>query len=305
MPAYDEFDSNKPDGSVGTGATFAADLLKNLRSGARDHGLIGRIKGFLFSRTQGTGPDVARPQFIYMMNDTLSIGFRMEFTWGGGAVTRPTNVEWRWASGADYNANPALATWTLIGAQANTFDSGDNITATTNSSGFFTLLLEVWAKVLGLGSNFNAHVAGTGTAVHGLGSMSTQAANNVAITGGTVNNADVGTTTRAKGNFTRVVEDRLVANPALNAGVTLDVNVYGGAFITNNGNNTITLQNGQGNSLHGVLVYVSNLDQSTFAAASSISWGLGGKPACNGGAEVALSTYNGSDWLAKVTWRSV
>jgi len=58
----------------------------------------------------------------------------------------------------------------------------------------------------------NATIAIANTAVSGLGTMSTQDANNVAITGGTINNATVGATTAAAVTATTLTATTLIVN---------------------------------------------------------------------------------------------
>lgn len=197
-PAYTELDSNAPDGTTAPG-TYTSKDLANVRA-LRDMAIAGRASGFIQSRTTGTGPDAARPQRITWLNATLTIGFRVEFVWGGTGNYQPTSVEWSWS-------NDNGASWTVMGtAQANTFDGSDNITATTNSGGFSAILLEVWTKCLRVVAGVAAHIAATGTAVHGLGSMSTQAASAVAVTGGAIDGTALGATTPANVDATRVRE---------------------------------------------------------------------------------------------------
>lgn len=141
-PAYTNLDSNKPSGSDSP-TTYATDNLNNIRA-LRDMVITGRAAGFVQSRTQGTGPDVSRPQYITWLNSSLQIGFRMKSTWGGTGNCQQTSVEWEWT-------NDNGSSWATLGtAQANTFDSSDNITATTNSGGLVALLMEIWTKLLRL-----------------------------------------------------------------------------------------------------------------------------------------------------------
>jgi hypothetical protein len=51
-------------------------------------------------------------------------------------------------------------------------------------------------------AQIDSHIAATGVSVHGLGTISTQAANSVAITGGTVDGTAIGGSTPAAGAFT-------------------------------------------------------------------------------------------------------
>lgn len=139
-PAYTNLNSNKPAGTDSP-TTYATDNLNNIRA-LRDMVITGRAAGFVQTRTQGTGPDVARPQYITWLNSTLQIGFRMKSTWGGTGNCQQTSVEWEWT-------NDNAASWTTLGtAQANTFDANDNITATTNSGGLVALVMEMWTKLL-------------------------------------------------------------------------------------------------------------------------------------------------------------
>lgn len=160
--SYTNLDSNKPSGSD-TPTAFANDTLANVRA-LRDMVVTGRVAGFVQSRTTGTGPDAARPQYLTWLNSTLSLGFRMKSTWGGTNNCQQTSVEWEWSSDNG-------STWATMGtAQANTFDSNDNITDSTNSGGFVSLVMELWTKVLRLvlaiKTNASNHV-GIGTSAPG------------------------------------------------------------------------------------------------------------------------------------------
>lgn len=197
-PAYTNFDSANPAASQAP-SPYATSDLDNLRA-VRDMAITGRIAGFVESRTQGTGPDVARPQYITWLNATLTLGFRMKSTWGGTGNYQQTAVEWEWS-------NDNGASWTSMGtAQANTWDANDNITASTNSGGFGTLVMEIWTKCLRAVAGLSAHILGTGTSVHGLGTMSTQPASAVAITGGAANAMTLGQTTPKEADVTRIRE---------------------------------------------------------------------------------------------------
>lgn len=215
-PAYTDANWNKPAGSD-TPTVFSGDTLTAVRA-LRDMAIAGRVAGFVQSRTQGTGPDVARPQYIAWYSAALGIGFRKKITW---TSYKPTTVEWEWT-------NDSAASWTSMGAaQVNTFDASDNITASTNSGGFVTLVHEIWAKALKVVADLAAHIAGTGTGVHGLGSMSTQAASAVAITGGTANALALGATTPADADATRIRE-KFNDYGSIGAGgtVTLELDKY-------------------------------------------------------------------------------
>lgn len=234
-PAYTELDSNKPDGSVGTGATFSADTLDQMRK-LRDMAVTGRAKGFVQTRVQGTGPTVSRPQFIRWINATTLIGFEKQITWGGTGNYQPTTIQWSWS-------NDGGATWAVMGAaQVNTFDANDNITASTQSGGFVTILMEVWAKCLRVVADFATHVAAVGTAVHGLGSIATQSAAAVALTGGTTNGLTQGATTPGDLDATRVRERfNDYGAQANGATVNFEWDKYGHVAVTPHATTTSTL----------------------------------------------------------------
>ena len=61
-------------------------------------------------------------------------------------------------------------------------------------------------------STLTSHTSATGTAVHGLGTMSTQNANSVTITGGSINGTTVGASTASTGKFTSLAYNELVGS---------------------------------------------------------------------------------------------
>lgn len=227
-PAYTDLDSNNPLGSQSPTGYSVSDLA-NIRA-LRDMALNGRAAGFAQSRS---GSDITRPQYIYWIHPVLGIGFRLEITWNG---YQPSTVQWSWT-------NDNSASWTAMGsAQVNTFSTGDSITASTNSGGFFTLVLEVWAKALRVVADLATHIGLTGTGVHGLGSISTQAANNVAISGGSINNTAVGNTTPAAADVTRLRENFVDLGAIVNGGTaTLDLVNYAHFSVTPHSTTTSTM----------------------------------------------------------------
>ncbi|HSW83529.1 MAG TPA: hypothetical protein VLH12_08645 [Usitatibacter sp.] len=278
-PAYTELDSNKPDGTTGTGTTYSSSDLANVRA-LRDLAITGRALGFVESRTTGTGADASHPQFITWLSSALGIGFRMNMTWAN--THQVGTCQWQWS-------NDSGATWTNMGsAQANTFDASDNITASTNSGGMATWIMEIWAKCLRAVAGINAHGAATGTSVHGLGTMSTQNANAVAVTGGNANAMTVGASTRALGHFTHVAESIEILAPATNAGATVDWSV-GGSSLTVAGTNVLTFAN-VASGLAGHILYTTAFNNTTFPA--SVSFGTGGKPSIAGAVMVSMVTFD-------------
>lgn len=193
-PAHTDFDSANPQGSQ-TPTAFATSALNNDRAG-RDMIIAGLVPGFVQSRTNGTGT-ANQPQYVTWYNSALGIGFRWNITW---TTFQATSVQEEWT-------NDSGGSWTAVGSpMVLTYDGSDNITASTIHGGFVGLIFELWAKVLRGVSGLAAHIAGTGTAVHGLGSVSTQSASAIAFTGGAVDAVTVGLTTPALARFLRVLE---------------------------------------------------------------------------------------------------
>ena len=111
------------------------------------------------------------------------------FSSGGSGVTSV-------ATGTGLTGGPITSTGTIsIANTAVTSGSygaaSKTLTATVNAQGQLTALAET-------------PIAITNTQVSGLGTMSTQDANNVAITGGAINGTTIGATTPAAGTFTSV-----------------------------------------------------------------------------------------------------
>jgi hypothetical protein len=193
-PAHTDFVPTKPDGGVDSGPQVADEVLANLLA-LRDSIILGFVKGFEQSRTNGTGT-ANQPQFITYYNSSLTIGFRLNITWTG---FNPTTVAEEWT-------NDGAATWTNVATHVLTFDGAQNVTACTVGSGAIVLLMETWAKTLKATSDLAAHVAATGVSVHGLAGMAIQSPSAIAVTGGTEDGVDHGQTTPGKGDFKRARE---------------------------------------------------------------------------------------------------
>lgn len=180
--AYNGFQKAKPDGAD-TGPTVVSDANRNDTT-LRD-AIIGLVFGtFEFSITAGTG-DARRPQYMYWKDGSggSATWIRATITWGtsAGAKYNPTSITWEYSANGGTSYDNMLA-----GAQALTWDANGNLTTVTNGSSALLMVTGLLGHVHRLRDDYDTHAAATGTAVHGLGSMSTQAANNVAITGGSV-----------------------------------------------------------------------------------------------------------------------
>jgi hypothetical protein len=114
------------------------------------------------------------------------------------------------------NANSVAITGGSIGGVGITGSTVDStpIGSANPSTGKFTSLQATGTTILNTLTGYLKGTSGTVSAVStipntditGLGTMSTQNANNVAITGGTINNTSIGATTPAAGYFTTTLQ---------------------------------------------------------------------------------------------------
>lgn len=192
--AYSGFQATKPDGAD-TGPNVVDDANRNDKA-LRDAIVALMFDDFEFSISAGTG-STRRPQYMFWKNGSGGSApwIRAEITWGssGGEKYNPTGIVWSY-SGDGGGAYDTIAT------QALTFDSNGDLTAISGGSTALAMLTGLLGHVHRLSDSYTAHAAATGTAVHGLGSMSTQAASAVAITGGAIKTTTQQLVTNAIGN---------------------------------------------------------------------------------------------------------
>jgi hypothetical protein len=110
-----------------------------------------------------------------------------------------TSVVWDLSinSGSDYTTAPGGN----IGTTTNTFDTSGNLTASSGVSGWIAWLWSLMGKTYKVAADLATHIALTGASAHGLGSISTQSASAVNITGGTVSATYEREAKVAKGNI--------------------------------------------------------------------------------------------------------
>ena len=156
-----------------------------------------------------TPTEIASGDFTFVSNGTL-------YANTGWVQTQPCDVVgtdpiiWQQFSGAGaYTAGTGL---TLTGTQFSITNTG--VSASTYGSASQVPVFAVNAQGQ-ITSVTNTAIAISSGAVSGLGTMATQNASSVAITGGTINGTTIGGTTAAAGTFTTV---------------TATTGIYGGAF---------------------------------------------------------------------------
>lgn len=285
-PAYTQLNTAQPTAGGVRSSDLAA--INANQIAVRDGIITGRIPGWTASVTNGSG-SAEEPQYRIWANGVLRL--RGTYTYSGGYVTQ---VVWEWS-------NDSAATWAAIATETVTYDGSKNVTGGANAS-LLSWLYEWIGKLKALRTSYNAHAAATGASVHGLGTIATQAANSVALTGGTVNGASVGLTTAAEAQFTRACEQFNTYTPAAAAAQALDW-AKGGSSLTNNGSNTVSFANVPASRIATHLLYCTAFNSTTFPAA--VNWGLGGKPSIAGAAAVMLLTLDGGTTvLAGIVYRA-
>lgn len=199
--AYTAFDSTKPAGTQ-TGPQFATSA--NANDVALWYAVVaGNAAGFAFSTVVGTGTAEQPQYFVHTNVSNTAIRIRATNTWGSSAGELGNLKQQVWQISTDTGTTPnATGTWADICTQTYTYDASGNLTATTAASGTSSWLGYLVGKVKGLVTSLATHAALTGTSAHGLGTLSTQAASAVAITGGAVDGATIGGTTPAAMHYT-------------------------------------------------------------------------------------------------------
>lgn len=183
--AYSQASRTQPDASTQNGTNFGASALANDRA-AIDAIVLGHAPGWVYSVSGGTAE---QPQYMFWKNGTHWL--RATLTWGssGGSNGNITQAVLQLSanSGTDYTTSPGGTLATVVQA----FDANGNLTSTTGGGSFGGFLSYLIGKVKGLVTSLAAHIAGTGTSVHGLGTMSTQNKTAVDIDGGTLDDVQL------------------------------------------------------------------------------------------------------------------
>ena len=116
---------------------------------------------------------------------------------------------------------------------------GGTLNVANGGTGATTLTGYVYGNGTGA---FTASTTIPNTSITGLGTMSTQNANSVAITGGTINNASIGVTTQAAGYFTTLSANAVTSTtPALSFNASNCIASFGST--TANSYNQLVIQN--------------------------------------------------------------
>jgi len=249
-----------------------------------------------FSKTGTT-----KPTEMLLSNGTERL--RWTLTWGGTGSNYITAIT------AAYSSNSG-GLYDTIGTFTFTYTSDELSGGNVGSLALANLVWQI-GRTLDVIGDLATHAALTGTSAHGLGTIATQAASAVALTGGTINGASIGLTTPAEGLFTRSSEQYNTYTPGSGAGVTVDW-AKGGSTITNNGTNVLTWSNVPTTRIARHLLYVTNLNNSTGTLSSTTSsptggnpWGVSGKPSIAGATLVQCVSIGGSTFMYAPLYRAV
>lgn len=240
-----------------------------------------------YAVTAGTN---AKPTEVILTSGTLRVRFAI--TWGSTGSNYPTAiaVDYSTNSGSSYDADHATLTYSYASGEI----TGGNVGS---------LLLAWLMRTIGALKELEADVA----ALSGgsLGTMSTQNASAVAITGGTADNLVLGSTTPTGAYFTRAMEVH-VAVAFGGASTNLAVNT-GASFsftATGSGAAALTLSGmPQTNRLFTFVVWITNGGLRTWTWPTGTRWAGGAAPTLSAAGldAITFTTFNaGTNWQASL-----
>lgn len=168
---YQPFNPAVPEGAD-TPPVYADTDLANIRA-LRDGIVSGFVPGWALAYAALTGP--VRDQYTWS-NGIYRL--RATFAYTAGLIA---SLLWEWSE----NSGGAYVTINTGGSAAAIVSSADgSIASVSNDAAAFILGVAAGQRAALSKGSLDGHTTGVGSAVHGLGTMSTQNANAVAITGG-------------------------------------------------------------------------------------------------------------------------
>lgn len=176
--AYTQLDASKP--TTAQTRQALTDSTRNNLAALRDNILAGFITDWDVAVTGGTSDKPTTITYTNLNNTNEKV--RETLTWSSNRLTQRV---------VEYTANNG-GLWDTVDTLTYTYDGSDNATG-GNAGGFFHWIARIYARLLNAISTLTTHVAGTGTAVHGLGTLSTQNSNNISATGGSIDGVAVDT----------------------------------------------------------------------------------------------------------------
>ena len=248
---YQPLDDTKPDGAHAP-PVYGDEDLANVRA-LRDGIVSGFVPGwaFAFATVAGVSDTYTWSKGVFRLRATVA--------YTAGLIS---SVTWEWSedSGGSYaNINTGGA------AVAVTSNAQGIITAMANDAAAWILAISAMQRASKGGGDIAAHAALVGPAAHGLGTLSTQNANAVALTGGTAQAIAATLLTR----LSPAAPPTLVtATPLDWAARPTQVEIAAGATI--NG-----FTNAQPGEMKRILVVGAGLITINAGAGNTLTWGVG------------------------------
>ena len=284
MPStYNHIDLTKPDPATQAGTAFGNSSRDQIKV-AIVALACGELEGFTYSQSGGTAQ---YPGIQLLTNGVYRI--RRTLTWGNGTPAGTLNnitaavLEWSDDSGGTY---------VTVASETRTYDTNGNLTATTAASGMMAFAEALYGRFSVLNTSFTAHAAATGTAVHGLGTMATQSAASVAVTGGAIDGAVIGGTTPAAVSATTFTGKGINLGATITASVAVDWSAGDYFYATFTGAGAaLTWSNlPAADKIRGVTIEITNAGLATNPWPAGVKWPGGAAPTRTSGAS-AVDIY--------------
>jgi hypothetical protein len=272
-------------------------LVKNQTAGA-DNGIYVAAAGAWARSSDANTWNEIVSAYLFVLAGTVWAGSSWVDTnqQGGTLGTTPITFT-QFSNNATYTAGTGL---TLAGYQfsitpvgtAGVYGSASSVPViTTNASGQVS-------------SVTNTSIAIANTQVSGLGTMSTQNANSVAITGGTINGTTIGGSTAAAITGTTITANTYFSGPGTNlTGTASGLSIGGNAATATSATSATTATNIAGGAT-GSLPYQSTTSTTTFLAAGTNGQVLtlaSGVPSWANAAATGVTSVSGTGTVSGIT----
>ena len=272
-------------------------LVKNQTAGA-DNGIYVAAAGAWARSSDANTWDEIVSAYLFILSGTVWAGSSWVDTNQAGGTLGTTPVTFtQFSNNATYTAGTGL---TLAGFQfsitpvgtAGVYGSASSVPViTTNASGQVS-------------SVTNTAIAIANTQVSGLGTMSTQNANSVAITGGLIDGATIGGSTAAAITGTTVTANSYFSGPGTNlTGTASGLSIGGNAATATSATSATTATNIAGGAT-GSLPYQSASSTTTFLAAGTNGQVLtlaSGVPSWANAAATGVTSVSGTGTVSGIT----
>jgi len=208
-PPYVPLNPDAPNGATQAPDVYAASDLANVRA-LRDAIITGAMPGWTYTQSA----DQTHPADRIWTSGVYRLWLNLTYS---GTNNLPTSGAWRWS-------NDSGATWSVIDSGfALTWNAGlVALNSANGMGGAWLQWLVAQAQATVARDSLTGHTGANGTAVHGLGTMSTQNANAVAITGGTLANAGITASGLTNSYVNGALRSYPAAPPALVSGAVWD-----------------------------------------------------------------------------------